>query len=262
MKQKSKNTSWEKVSSWYGSLVKETGHYYHEHVIFPALFRLLHLQDSPPKSLLDLGCGPGVLAKHLPSSWDYWGIDLSPSMIQNAKNLHSGPKRTFVIADATTPLPFSKKDFDYAALILSLQNMEMAEKAVENAILHLKEEGELIIVLNHPLFRIPKRSSWEMDRKQRTQYRKLDGYLSFSEIALQTSPSKGESSPIVYSFHRPLSYYSQILEKNKFLIRRIEEWISDKKSEGGCQEMEDIARKEFPLFLALVAVKKQGNLLL
>ena len=54
-----------------------------------------------------------------------------------------------------------------------------------------------------------------MDRKQRTQYRKLDGYLSFSEIALQTSPSKGESSPIVYSFHRPLSYYSQILEKTE-----------------------------------------------
>jgi hypothetical protein len=46
------------------------------------------------------------------------------------------------------------------------------------------------------------------------------------------------------------------LEKNKFLIRSIEEWISDKKSEGGCKEMEDTARKEFPLFLTLVAVKK------
>ena len=44
------------------------------------IYKTLH-----PKSLLDFGCGPGVLAKHLPSSWDYWGIDLSPSMIENAK---------------------------------------------------------------------------------------------------------------------------------------------------------------------------------
>jgi SAM-dependent methyltransferase len=256
MHPKTKNTSWEKVSPWYDALVKGKGHYYHEHVIFPNLLRLLETSNSLAKSLLDLGCGPGVVARHLPASWDYWGIDLSFSMIQSAKNTQFPPKTSFIIADATKPLPFAKKDFDLVTLLLSLQNMEFAEQAIENSFLHLKPEGKLVIVLNHPLFRIPKKSSWEANRQEGVQYRKLDGYLLFSDIPMQTSPSKGDKSPIVYSFHRPLSYYSQILEKNKFLIQRIEEWISDKTSEGGCREMEDQARKEFPLFLAIVAVKK------
>ncbi len=257
MNQQTKNTSWEKVAPWYGSLVKEKGHYYHEHVIFPNVLRLLQTRNIQTKALLDLGCGPAVLAQHLPPSWTYWGIDLSPSMIKGAKS-SSRQNTNFWIADATRTLPFSKKDFDVVLLILSLQNIQEAEKVIENAFLHLKPEGELIIVLNHPLFRIPKQSSWEIDRKEKIQYRRVDGYLSFSDTPLQTNPSKGKNSEVVYSFHRPLSYYSQILEKNKFTIQRIEEWISDKTSEGGCKEMEDKARREFPLFLTLVAVKKSA----
>jgi ubiquinone/menaquinone biosynthesis C-methylase UbiE len=253
---KSKNTSWEKVSGWYDSLVKEKGHYYHEHVIFPNLLRLLDIDPKSPKSLLDLACGPGVLSKILPSTWEYCGIDLSPSFIKSAKSSFSSPKATFFISDVTKPLPLTKNDFDYVALILSLQNIEQTNLVLENCFLHLKKEGKLLLVLNHPSFRIPKQSSWEVDRSQNRQYRCVHSYLSSLDIPLQAHPSKGSDSEEVYAFHRPLSYYSHLLEKNKFLIQRIEEWISDKKSEGGCAQMEDRARKEFPLFMTIVAVKK------
>jgi hypothetical protein len=35
----------------------------------------------------------------------------------------------------------------------------------------------------------------------------------------------------------------------------MEEWCSDKKSEGAAARMEDRARKEFPLFLTILASK-------
>jgi hypothetical protein len=39
------------------------------------------------------------------------------------------------------------------------------------------------------------------------------------------------------------------------VIEKIEEWVSDKKSEGGKAAMEDKARAEFPLFMAIAAKK-------
>jgi hypothetical protein len=46
-----------------------------------------------------------------------------------------------------------------------------------------------------------------------------------------------------------------MLFNNGFLIEKMEEWISDKKSEGGRAKIEDKARAEFPLFLAIKAIK-------
>ena len=46
-----------------------------------------------------------------------------------------------------------------------------------------------------------------------------------------------------------------MLTDNGFLITNIEEWVSPKKSEGPMAIIEDRARNEFPLFLAIKAVK-------
>lgn len=50
--------------------------------------------DSAPKTLLDVGCGPGLGTKHalshLPSEWGIAGVDLSPAMVQRAQALLVG----------------------------------------------------------------------------------------------------------------------------------------------------------------------------
>jgi hypothetical protein len=46
-----------------------------------------------------------------------------------------------------------------------------------------------------------------------------------------------------------------MIADNGFLIERIEEWVSPKKSEGVMAKVEDRARAEFPLFMAMVAKK-------
>jgi hypothetical protein len=47
-----------------------------------------------------------------------------------------------------------------------------------------------------------------------------------------------------------------MLHDNGFVIEKIEEWVSDKKSEGGMAAVEDKARAEFPLFMTIVACRK------
>lgn len=245
---------WDDSDSWYTACVGEAGHYYHQALILPAIRRLFDLKKA--KSLLDLGCGQGVLARHIPSSVEYWGIDGSEKLLAQAKKLTRRDQAHFICADATEELPIEKRDFDYACFILSLQNMENGLGAIKTASRHLKGGGKLLIVLNHPCFRIPRQSHWGIDEATQIQYRRMNRYLSNERIPIQTHPGKGEQSSTTFSYHHPLSTYAHWLFEAGMSIVNMEEWISDKKSEGSKARMEDRARKEFPLFLALLVEKK------
>jgi ubiquinone/menaquinone biosynthesis C-methylase UbiE len=162
----------------------------------------------------------------------------------------------FVVGDATQEIPVEKRDFDRACFILSLQNMENGAGAIQTAARHLKKNGKLLIVLNHPCFRIPRQSAWGIDEQMKLQYRRVNSYMSPQKIPIQTNPGKGETSESKVSYHHPLSDYAMWLQKEKFAIAKLEEWCSDKKSEGAKARMEDRARKEIPLFLAILAIKE------
>ena len=243
------NTSWESSHKWYDSIVGEKGHYYHEHVVLPSSLKLLDLKAGD--CLLDLGCGQGVLSRHLPPQVDYVGIDASPSLIKEAKKRS---QKEFYVGDITHHLSL-KRPFSHAALILVIQNLEDHEKALQNASQALKPGGKLLLVLNHPCFRIPRQSNWGVDEAKKLQYRRIDLYMSSLKIPIQTHPSAGEKSSTTWSFHHPLSTYTEALTKTGFVIGKMEEWISDKKSTGAKARMENRSREEFPLFLAILAHK-------
>lgn len=251
-------TSWESVEKWYRGSVGDEGHYYHQHIILPGVLRLLAAttgKTANAPSLLDLACGPGVLARHIPKHVDYVGVDISPSFIKAAKQGDKAPNHRYVVADATKAIPLEKSDFTHATIILAIQNMEHPKLAFLNAVKHLAPNGRLVIVMNHPCFRIPRQSSWKVDEEQKIQFRRIDRYLSPLNIPIQAHPSKGEQSATTWSFHYPLSSYSQWLFEAGFAIELIEEWHSDKVSTGKAAKMENRARAEIPLFLAIRAIK-------
>lgn len=244
-------TSWETVSTWYNKAVGDEGHYYHQAIILPAVSRMLGLKEGMKGSLLDLACGQGILSRHVPSSLSYTGVDISPSLLEAAKERAAPSNASFICADITKPLPLEKKDYDWCAIILAIQNLENPLEALKNAARHLKKGGSLLLVMNHPCFRIPKHSCWEM--KESMQLRCVDHYLSSLRIPIQAKPSLGEKSPLTFSFHHPLSTWISYLSQAGFTLDSLEEWCSDKKSTGKHALREDIARQEIPLFLAIRA---------
>ncbi len=246
------NSSWEGVHDWYDSLVGREGHYYHQHLILPAIQRLFQL--SKESSLLDIACGQGVLARSLPSFVSYTGIDISKGLIQAAKqHTVSAKNRQFLVGDATKPLPLPKTAlFSHATCILALQNIENPLAVFQNVHAHMKPKGEFLIVLNHPCFRIPRHSQWVFDDGSKSLTRQMRSYMSEQKIPISMRPGKGPQETTI-SFHYPLEYYIKALAQAGFLISAIEEWCSDKKSTGSQARTENRARKEFPLFLAIVA---------
>jgi len=250
---KQSKTSWESSASWYDDTVGQKGHYYHEHVILPKLIELMDLKKGD--QLLDLACGQGILSRVIPKYIKYSGVDIAKTLIEAAKKRCLNPLHSFLAQDATKPIPILKNAFTHATIILALQNIEDPLSVLKNAKAHLAKGGSLFLVLNHPCFRIPRQSHWGIDEKKKLQYRRMDSYLSMQKIPIQMHPGQMHSEKKqeqTWSFHHSLSDLTHMLFDAGFVISKIEEWASDKKSTGGKARMENRARKEFPLFMTLV----------
>lgn len=250
---KKKTSSWQHVGKWYDTLVTKEGHYYHQTIILPTLLSWLSLKQGD--SILDLACGQGVLARHLPEKVIYYGLDTAKPLIEKAKSYSKKSDHHFLVQDVEKPLKIDRKDFDYAAIILAFQNIKSPQKTLQNASTHLKKGGKLVLALNHPCFRIPRQSSWGVDEKKNVQFRRIDRYMSLMDIPIQMHPGKKNDQTSTLSFHFPLSVISKFIFQAGFVITRLEEWCSNKKSEGGKAKIENRARDEFPLFLGIECQK-------
>jgi ubiquinone/menaquinone biosynthesis C-methylase UbiE len=244
-----KNTSWNKVADWYDKSVGEKGSFYHEQVILPNVARLMNLQGS--EMVVDMGCGQGVLARSINPKVKYLGIDVANDLVNLAEKYDKNYNHKYIVADVTREIRVEEK-YDWATMILAIQNFKSPFKAIQNTKNVLKKGGRLLIVLNHPTFRVPKHSNWMVNENR--QYRVVDSYMSPLEIPIDSSPYDNRDNKTTYSYHYPLSAYCEMLSDNGFLIERIEEWVSPKKSEGGMAQIEDKARKEIPLFMAILAM--------
>ncbi len=245
------NNSWQMVSKWYNKITSDNGHYYHKAIILPKLLNILKFDKN--SKIVDLGCGSGILGRNISKDISYLGVDLSRSLINEATRQDKNSNHKYIIGDASNVL-LNKNEFTDCVFILSLQNMKHPKLSIKNAVSSLKKGGRIVLVLNHPAFRIPRQSSWEIDKQNKMEYRRINKYMSKMEIPIQMSPSD-KNSEFTWSYHYPISEITRMLTENNLLISTIDEWVSDKLSEGKASKMENNARKEFPLFMLIVGVK-------
>lgn len=243
--------SWDSVASWYEKHLTDENTY-HNKVILPNLIRLVAPKRG--ESIVDLASGTGFFsAAFAKEGAQVTGIDVSEELIAIARkhspavSFHVGSAEKFDIVETTSK--------DKVVIVLAIQNIEQVAKVFAEASRVLKSSGTFHIVMNHPAFRIPKQTSWEFDEKKKVQYRRVDEYLSESKSAIAMHPGQ-YNSPETLSFHRPLQFYFKLLQKAGLVVERLEEWTSHKESDSGPRaKAENIARKEFPLFLYLGAKK-------
>jgi ubiquinone/menaquinone biosynthesis C-methylase UbiE len=249
---KPKSSSWGGVADWYDNYLETTPDSYQEQVIAPNLQRVLALKKGD--RLLDIGCGQGYFSRKFAAAGaTVCGADISQELIRQAKS--RSPEISYHVAPSHQ-LPFAPNgSFQIATIILAIQNIEKMQETFAEAHRILAPGGRLILVLNHPAFRIPRRSEWGWDEASQTQYRRVDGYLSPSTVPIVMHPGQKQSSSTL-SYHRSLQDFFKALHKAHFAVSRLEEWISHRKSDrGGRQVAEDLARREIPLFLMLEARK-------
>lgn len=248
-------TSWGKEAEWYGKHLAEEDTY-HAKVILPNLLRVI----APKKGLhvLEIGCGEGFFARALAHEGaQVTACDISPELIALGKEQKGNIEYRVSPAQDLSWVKLASQDVVLA--VLTLQNMDKLDVVMKEVARTLKKGGRFVFVLNHPIIRVPQASAWGYDEATKTQYRRLDGYLSGKKVTIDMHPGKGGKRSLTYSFHRSLQEYMKVLRGAGFAIVRLEEWISHKTSEPGPKaQAENTSRKEFPLFMMIEAAPFSG----
>jgi ubiquinone/menaquinone biosynthesis C-methylase UbiE len=254
------DTSWGNVADWYDDLLDKGGAgTYQREVILPNLLRILSLKGG--ETLADIACGQGFFSREITKSLNSIGknvtiiaSDISSELVRKASMVESANIK-YHVAQSHELGFIQTASVDKAIIILALQNIERYTETITECSRILKSGGSMILVLNHPAFRIPKRSSWGWEGD--AQYRRIDAYMSESKQKIDMNPGK-KTSPVTYSFHRPLQGYFKACAKAGLLIARLEEWVSHKVSQPGPRSRaaeENRMRTEIPMFMCLEAKK-------
>jgi len=248
---------WDAVAAWYDKLVGESGSDYHRNVILPAALRIL--DPKAGESIIDVCCGQGVIIGPLLDAkvTKVTGVDASPRLIESAKGRFGADNRvSLVVADACKPGAWADGKNDAATCIMAVHDVPDILGLFKNVAGALKPGGRAVMVFMHPCFRIPKKSHWGWDGDQKIQYRRLDSYGSALEIPITTHPGKGGSEETRFH-HRSLADLLTAMGAGGLAVTGCEELYSHRRSQGNgpFSKAEHKAAEEFPLFMALKAVK-------
>lgn len=251
--QPSGSASWDPVADWYAGWVGAEGSEHHRRLAIPALLDLL--RPAAGEQVLDVGCGPGVLAPHVAAAGARCtGVDASRRLIAFARR-HHGAQGRFVVGDATRlrKVPgMAENGFDAAVFLLSIQDIDPLDEALRSAAWALRSGGRMVLLMTHPCFRIPRQSGWGWDAGRRLRYRRIDRYLTPLEVPMKAYGRGGATR----SYHRPLEAYVNGLAECGLLIDGVHEIPTfNTHPPGPRSRAERMAMREIPLFLGLRAVK-------
>ncbi len=110
---------------------------------------------ADPRSLLDVGCGEGVLAQRLAQQIEprrVVGIDLEEESIQTGWAAHSAPNLQYIVMRAEN-LPFADGEFDLACAIEVLEHVPDPEHTLAE-MARCAERHLLVSVPREPLWRM------------------------------------------------------------------------------------------------------------
>ncbi len=244
-------TLWDQASRWYDSLVGAQGTDFQKDIIMPGVLRLLAVTKKD--RVLDLACGQGVFSRYLSSKGIHVeGLDSSEELLKHART-RSGSSIRYHVGDAADASNFEEDRFDGIACLMAIQNIEKMELLFKSAARWVKPGKCFVVVMTHPCFRIPRQSHWGWDEEKKLEYRRVDHYLSETNVPILTPPF-ADAKSFTLTYHRPMQSYISALVQAGFCVDAMEEWISNKNSlPGKRSKAENRARKEIPLFLALRA---------
>jgi 2-polyprenyl-3-methyl-5-hydroxy-6-metoxy-1,4-benzoquinol methylase len=193
-------------------------------VLVPA-FRDKVLEITPHETVLDAGCGLGYLTSEIaPDVKEITGIDVSGKLIEYAKTRFKDSRAGFVNASI---IDFQKAHpdrlYDICIANMVFHNIHHLDENIRALYHLLKRRGFLLFAIPHP-------KTWYQTRP----YFNKDSFIYEQEkryqVPFKIRNFEQHPCPITY-WHRSLEHYSDILQKNNFVITSMKEPVLPGKPE-------------------------------
>jgi len=248
--------AWDKVADKWISGYTEYGDSNREHVIDPAIFRLIGSVKG--LSILDAGCGNGYLCRLLAKKGAKTvGVDISKRFIEIARQKEKEEPLgiTYHVGTMCNLTMLQGEMFDIVISNLALMDVHDLNKALKEIHRVLEKNGKIVFSVMHPCFSSPPIHGWvrvpqDSDRKEDRIYWKVDRYFDRSVEVWQYF-----DLPPLYSFHHTLSDYIKTLIKSGFTIIDLEEPVPSKKAIKEHYREFGNEYDRIPWFLIVVAEK-------
>ncbi len=258
MKNKIKS-EWNKIAKAYDQSVGEIGDPHHRGIVNPAVFKLL--SNISGKKILDLGCGQGYIARKLAKKGaKVIAIDSSKFLLSIAEQKEKQEKRgiKYYLRNASKLSNIKSNYFDIILCNMALFDIANVKNTIKECNRVLKNKGNFIFSLTHPCFAVPYITN--------CQKQKRDKKIIFSRQVLKYYKIRKikhdiwEGNKFVNWYHRPLSFYINLLVKNNLYITTFNELIEKDLHKNEKRFKNDYKYKkeyweEIPSFLVIEAIK-------
>jgi ubiquinone/menaquinone biosynthesis C-methylase UbiE len=112
--------------------------------------KVMRLFDQPGGRVLDVGCGPGIMAAEtIKLGCEFWGVDPSSGMMGICQNRFAGEPRAHFIAGDAVSLPVAKRFFDAVICMGVIDALRDRPRAVREMLRVLKPGGTLLLTFTN-----------------------------------------------------------------------------------------------------------------
>jgi ubiquinone/menaquinone biosynthesis C-methylase UbiE len=171
------------------------------------------LKDASGLSVLDAGCGDGEYTEMFRKKGaSAIGCDCSDEVIKIAKQQY--PFCHFDMASLFDSLPYEDNQFDLVFSNLVLMDIDPIDKTVNEFYRVLRKNGKLFFSIVHPAFYL---ADWGKNEDGVITYKRLNTYLTTCSVEQEWG-----TQPVLH-YHRPISFYLNLLAENRFVFSRMYE---------------------------------------
>lgn len=213
---------WSNIPRAFIKAFGDEGDFAHQHLLNPTIFALLG--DIQGKRILDAGCGTGYLSRLFARRGaQIVGLEPATPLIQYAiEREQSEPLGIEYIQADLTVWRDQNHLFDAVVANMVLMDIPDYEAALDTCFVHLRQGGQLVLLLTHPCFE-------ESDSEYQAK-----GYIAVKEYFREYSIEQRWAC----RFHRPLSHYFNALLQRGGVIQAVVEPQLDEEHVQSTSEIE------------------------
>lgn len=245
--------SWDNLAEDYHKLIVGGEDIFRKNLLDKAVFDLLGKIKN--KNVLDAGCGQGYLANEMRERGArVTGVDGADNLIKIAKKSYSREDLSFLTHDLKERLPFDDKSFDVIVANMVLMDFDPIAPTIKEFCRVLKGDGRFIFSILHPIFG----NGYPHKTIKELIFRKIPHYALSGYHRIRKENWYVHGLPQATSiYHRPIEYYTEVLNDSGFVIKRIKEPVFERDFTKDKNNFLKLC-SEIPPFLLLEAIKPRS----